>query len=216
MPDALTPEQLGSFAEKHLLYEVEMLRGLTLELQRVVDRVEEGGDHDDLYPLAVRNAMVESFVIRTRLLTDFIYGYGSHEDDTFAKHYVEGAWDPATIDRLEEAKKVVNKGVAHLTYYRLLIEKKEWQYGLIWLDLAQLLEDFVRKASPDRLPPDVAAKILTLLEPIESPHLIASASRTDSPVVISTASDPISVSSGIPTTSVSDLIDQQKRKKFDL
>jgi hypothetical protein len=217
MPDTLAPEKLRVFAERHVLYEVEMLRELTAELKGVVEYAGAGHDLDELYPVAVRNAMVESFAFRARLLADFIYGYGSHEDDTFAKHYVVGVWAPAKVDRLEEVRRKVNKGVVHLTYHRLLDEGKGWQFGEIWLDLARLLTDFAIQASPDRLPPKVAKKIAELVEPIDGYdrfHMAAAASATQSHVV-TTASHSMPVVADVPTTSVSEIVDQAMRRRAE-
>jgi len=99
MPEDRTPDQLGEFAWEHLLYEVEMLRRLTAQLKSAVELDRAGDDLDDWRPVKVRNALVESVAVRSRLLIDFLYGYGSRADDTLAEHYVEGKWAPVELDR---------------------------------------------------------------------------------------------------------------------
>jgi hypothetical protein len=217
MTGTVTSDQLGAFANEHLLYEVEMLRELTAKLKEVVEHARAGHDVDEVYPVVVRNAMVESFAVRTRLLVDFIYGYGSHKDDTFAEHYVDGRWAPAKLDWVEEARDKVNKGVAHLTYHRLLDERKGWQFEEIWLDLARLLRDFASEASPDRLPPEAAKKIINLVEPIDGHDafrtIAAAASQTQTQFVVSTTSQSGPIIRDVPTTSVSEIVDQLRRKE---
>jgi hypothetical protein len=97
-----TPEQLRDFAREHLLYEVRMLRRLTVALKDVLDHREAGGDIEQLYPLEVRNAMVESFAVRARLLIDFLYGprvVNPKSDYTLAEHYIVGDWEPLSCRR---------------------------------------------------------------------------------------------------------------------
>jgi hypothetical protein len=211
-----TREQLRDFAKEHLLYEVEMLRGLTEELKRVLDHRNAGGDVDVLYPLAVRNAMVDSFAIRARLLIDFLYGLkGPKPDDTLAEHYVAGDWRPPKLsEELKNARDKVNKGVAHLTYHRLL-EEKEWPYGQIWLELAAIVRVFAKQA-PELLPPEVATKIIELTEPISARDMPHAASLTHRPLVlegdVTTASRSRSFSQDVPTTSVSEIVEQTRRQ----
>jgi hypothetical protein len=212
------PEQLRVFAERHLLYEVEMLRSLTVELKRALDHREAGGDLDELYPLAVRNAMVESFAVRARLLIDFLYGPNyTRSDDTLAEHYIAGKWHlPDLPEALQDVRAKVDKGVAHLTYHRPLEEaRKGWLYGQIWLDLAAIIRAFARQASPELLPSGVAAMIIELTEPIDAKDVIYAASVTHSSLVakldVSTATRSVSLSQDAPTISVSELAERTRR-----
>jgi hypothetical protein len=214
------PGQLRDFAKEHLLYEVEMLRGLTEELIRVLDHSEAGGDLDELYPLAVRNAMVESFAVRARLLIDFLYGPGTPKpDDTLAEHYVAGDWHPLELpDGLQDVRRKVSKGVAHLTYHQLLEEEtKGWQYGEIWLELAPLIAGFAKQASPELLLPEVAAKIIGLTdEPIDDTRDVshaASVTHRAAELGVTTSSGAGSFSQDVPTTSVSEIVEQTRREQ---
>jgi hypothetical protein len=214
-----TQRELRVFAEDHLLYEIEMLRGLTKELKRVLDYRDAGGDLDALYPLAVRNAMVESFAIRARLLVEFLYGskvMTPRQDDTLAEHYVTGEWDlPDLPVGLKDVRKRVGKGVAHLTYHRLLDERKGWDYGQMWLELATIIRGFAGRASPALLPPEVAAKIIDLTEPIDAKDVLYAASVTGRLLVaglhVSTASHPVVYPRNVPTTSIAELVEQVQR-----
>jgi hypothetical protein len=173
---------------------------------------------DKLCPLAVRNAMVESFAARARLLIDFLYGPKAPKaDDTLAEHYVAGDWDPPELsERLADVREKVNKGVAHLTYNRFL-ETKGWPYGQIWLELAAIIRCFATQASPELLPPEVAAKIIDLTKPIDARDMSHAASLTHRPLVVegdvTTASRSGSFSQNVPTTSVSEIVEQTRREQ---
>jgi hypothetical protein len=209
-PEPRTPEKLRAFAEQYVLYEVEMLQRLTVELIEAVEANRQGRNLDELYPVVVRNAIVESFGIRSRLLTDFIYGYGTHEHDVFAKEYVDGPWEPAKVALLEEARTKANKAVAHLSYLRLLDEGTGWNFGDIWLELARLLREFAAQADPDRLAPEVAQKIIELVEPIDGYDAFhMAASNTQTRIAVAGEGAPnVEVSQDAPKTPVSDVIDQ--------
>jgi hypothetical protein len=207
-----TREELRIYAKEHLLYEVEMLRGLTERLLEVFQHREAGGDVDDLYPLSVRNAMVESFASRARTLVEFLYRRRSTwPSDVLAAHYVAGDWDPPELpDALKDVKARVDKGVAHLTYDRLDVteEEKPWSYGRIWLDLSAMLRNFADQASPELLEPEVTALIVELTEPIASGTVSRAASLTHIELIAvttSTASQSDPFLQGIPTQ-VSELL----------
>src|SRR5215203_37 len=110
-------------------------------------------------------------------------------------------------------RRPAGKGVAHLTYHRVLDARRGWDFGQIWLDLARLLKDFARQASPDLLPPEAAEKIVELLQPLDGfDTLHMAASLTETRLGRARSTERPSVSMGGPTTPVSEIIDQQKRR----
>jgi hypothetical protein len=191
-----TPDEFGSFAREHLLYEVWMLRGLTDRLLEVLEHDERVGKRDlDWLDMVTRNALVEAFTIHARLLIHFLYE-PSHvkPDDALARHYVpEGEWTPPELTgELERVGRRVGKGVAHLTYDRLLVteETKGWRYGKIWEDIATALRAFAERASSELLPADVAERIGELTAPgsHDSETVSRATSVTDTELTVATYS----------------------------
>ncbi|MFH1432387.1 MAG: hypothetical protein ABIG84_04170 [archaeon] len=80
-------------------YEIRMFR-------RTVARLSNGSLNSQ--PWDIRNAVIESFVIHTRVLLDFFYGRKTG-DDIVATDFVD-AWDrPDITDTLKDARYKVNK-----------------------------------------------------------------------------------------------------------
>jgi len=190
-----TPDELRSFAREHLVYEVWMLGGLTDRLLEVLEHDERVGERDlDWLDMVTRNALVEAFTIHARLLIHFLYEPSQvRADDALARHYVqEGEWTPPELTgELEQVGRRVGKGVAHLTYDRLLVteETKGWRYGRIWED-ATALRAFAGQASSELLPADVAERIgeLTARGSHDSETVSRAASVTDTEITVATYS----------------------------
>jgi len=79
-----TPKELRAFAED-LVYEVEMVAGLTKVLRGALAHDYEAGKRD--HDLPTRNAQVEAFAVHVRLLLDFFYEPSNVKpDDALASH----------------------------------------------------------------------------------------------------------------------------------
>lgn len=82
----------------------------------------------------LRNALLESFVIHLRTLSDFLYAESKKHDDVLAgDFFVSGEWlnlRPAESDLLKKARLRAHKEIAHLTYERLNVtpERKPWMF----------------------------------------------------------------------------------------
>jgi hypothetical protein len=85
----------------------------------------------------LQNALLESFVIHLRALSDFLYADPKNQDDVLAGDFFSpGEWlklRPAEPGLLKKARMRANKEVAHLTYVRLNVatENKPWMFAEI-------------------------------------------------------------------------------------
>lgn len=147
-PDGMTSERLRGWAAEHLMYEVETLAFVVLELGK-----RPGG--------MVTNALLESFVVHFRCLNDFLWrDRGKHNPrDAFAADFCSrGAWKDVREGLPQEALSQVRprrfgREVMHLTYDRIdgIGEKKEWPCGKVLLEILTALEKFANLALADRL-----------------------------------------------------------------
>jgi hypothetical protein len=108
----------------------------------------------------LQNPLLESFLIHTRILMDFLYPDDSpDEDDIIANDFFDDwqAWNPMPSDESKEVMKArkwrINKQLAHLTYTRLGVSQKdkEWVVEYVTEEIFRTLEVFVRKAPDERL-----------------------------------------------------------------
>jgi hypothetical protein len=105
-------ETLRAVSE-HLQYEYWMFYSLAA-------RIAAGGEGDRV----VRNAMLESFVIHTRVLIEFLYSDTAWHDTAVAADFFAEPADwlavrPTMSETLEDARRRVGKDAVHLTYTRL-------------------------------------------------------------------------------------------------
>lgn len=123
----------------HLRYECWMLTSVTQALSTGIAR--EGW---------ILNALLESFVIHLRALTDFFYPSDQVKpDDMLAAHYFPKQEDWETIrpplsDTLKNAKRRAHKEIAHLTYARLAVttEAKPWAFVEITDEIQSVIRVF--------------------------------------------------------------------------
>lgn len=106
---------------------------------------------------AIRNAVVESFLLHARVLIDFFYNDNPHKDDIVASHFFSpaGKWKairPKQPAILKQTKKHADKLLAHITYTRLrqTRETKRWAYMRIAGELEEVLNAFYEHL-PDSL-----------------------------------------------------------------
>ena len=110
-------------AYEHIRYEVEMLIS-------TANLLASGSPGEG----PARNATLESFVIHTRNMLDFLYGDNSRKSDMTAVDFVAaGIWHrerPIKSKLLCKAHQRAHKEIAHLTYNRLGItpEAKQWPF----------------------------------------------------------------------------------------
>ena len=150
IPAQYSFKTLVDFSGEHLLYEIEMLYGVT--------RILVAGA-DDVY---IHNGLLESFVIHASNIHDFFYKPQIKADDVKAVHYMADAkrWSkilPAQSDTFKRFNKKRNKWVMHLSYRRLEVEPGERRWGAPQLtkELAKLVDLFLDHADPHRLHPKI-------------------------------------------------------------
>jgi hypothetical protein len=103
------------------------------------------------------NLLVESLAIHTRILVDFFYrdlfskkGNKKNQNDIIAQDFMPNSINwlimrPPITQLLYDAKEKANKQLAHLSLWRLKIErdgKKGWDYNGIRQDLEIVIEKF--------------------------------------------------------------------------
>ena len=132
---------------EHLHYEYWMLRSLA-------EWIVAGGVGDRV----VRNAVLESFVIHTRVLIEFFYSDAAWHDtvvaaDFFAQPADWQAVRPPLCETLEEARRRVGKDAVHLTYTRLeqTPDTKRWPVAEISDEISRVMTVFQRCVPADAL-----------------------------------------------------------------
>ena len=135
-----TVEELKGALE-HLKYEVWMLWSLAHIL--AADNQGQG---------VIHNALLESFLIHARILTEFLYRNKPLQDTILASQYFPSAnnWEsirPPKTELLKETEKDAHKQLAHLTYTRLQ-GKTQWPYIKTANDIEAVLQVF-RENLPD-------------------------------------------------------------------
>ena len=132
-----------------LFYEVDML----IETGRVLASVMTG------QPRVIKNAVLESFTLHTRVLLDFLYlDKPKWPDDVMALHFLDepNKWKtnrPEKSQILESVHARVGTEVAHLTYKRLEIssEQRQWHFVAIAEEVATILNKLLKLVQRERL-----------------------------------------------------------------
>ncbi len=156
----MSPERLREWAAEHLMYEVETLVFVVLELGK-----ELGG--------MLTNALLESFVVHARCLSEFLWHDRREQNpkDAFASDFCRsGEWEkargPLPRAALEDVRDRQRFGreVMHLTYQRIdgAGEEKEWPCGEVLMEIATALEKLAEVALIDRLGARTQASLSTL------------------------------------------------------
>jgi len=153
VPAPLTDPKLAAWAREHLVYEVGMLMYTSEQLAaRHAAGTRDRGS----------NALLESFVVHARCLSDFLWRsrtQANHEYDAFAEDFcADGVWGrvcPAWPPALDEAAKRQRPGreIAHLSYHRLSVPaaEKDWPVGRITVEIAGAVDVLRAHAMPARL-----------------------------------------------------------------
>lgn len=136
-----TQDELVAVSE-HLYYEIEMLNGTAFGLASGI-----AGES------VLKNALLESFLLHSRILLAFLYYDNPRNDDVIAENFVSD-WAlnrPPESPIFKEIHFRVGKEIAHLTYKRLSVteETKQWRFLDIAEEVSRVLHIFVRRA-PDR------------------------------------------------------------------
>jgi hypothetical protein len=142
-----TDSKLREFAERHLSYEVDMLIYSANELA------------NQKHSQGFINAFLESFTIHVRALIDFIWEpQNQYDDDAYAVDYFTSPeeWERVKPDFpsiLQPARRRTGKEVAHLSYARLKVTKKEKQWDVTAMAKAVLsaVHVFANNADPVKL-----------------------------------------------------------------
>jgi len=178
-----TASELRTFADDHLLYEIDMAAALTARLRRYRAHLADGvaivgDDHRELLDLAGRNADIEALAMHVRVLVAFFYG-ARQADSATANDYFEGrnGWSsgprPQKPRSLERINPRVGEEIAHLSYRRTN-PAKHWDYEQIWRDIVPIIRVFADNASSDRLSARFRERVqsITTTEPLADPLTI--------------------------------------------
>lgn len=102
------------------------------------------------------NAMVESFVLHTRNLIDFLWPEGSKSDHVLADDYFLDPeyWKqerPNLSPLLDKSRIRAHKEIAHLSYDRLLLteDSRKWPFVEITKDIVQAYQVFLELLPPE-------------------------------------------------------------------
>lgn len=143
-----TDQQLLDYSEEHLLYELHIFRW-----------VAENLPPDKGFLLS---ALLESFAIHLRNLTDFFYTRpeDARNDDLVAADFFDSpsAWNPGAIPKsLNDARERGNKEVSHITYKRKgsMDPTKPWPVADLFNEVHAVAEEFAAGASSKKLHPSV-------------------------------------------------------------
>jgi hypothetical protein len=130
-------EQELKDASEHVKYEIHMLMATASFLSKYAGAADQ----------VTQNAYIESFVLHLRNLIDFFYPPQDAKDLMLAEHYVSSVanWNdtrPAMTERLLDAKRRANKLAAHLSYKRIVTDKR-WGWAAILAELQRLISCFL-------------------------------------------------------------------------
>jgi hypothetical protein len=129
-------QELQEFSDEHLFYEIWMLC-------EMADRVLNGKYPDQV----AKNAYIESFVIHSRNVLDFLYNVGNRPDDVHASDFEDNVpWNPPLKDAVLSAwyPTRMNKHLAHMTYKRLTVPEadRNWPVKDIFPSVRVVLNEF--------------------------------------------------------------------------
>lgn len=103
---------------------------------------------------ATEFALLESFLLHTRVLRDFFYPERINDDDVIASHFVEN-WKlirPEMSPWLAGHKQGLNKALAHLSIARLKYEReqKKWNVSALQQEIESLISRFMERLPDER------------------------------------------------------------------
>lgn len=108
------------------------------------------------------NTQIESFMAHLRNLIEFMFTLKPGESDVAAVDFcAPEAWKPVITQTLSDAKRRVNKELAHLTTERISGSplRKQWDFTRLAQELRSHLQDFVARADPAKLSPRIKTVI---------------------------------------------------------
>jgi hypothetical protein len=112
------------------------------------------------HAIATINALTESFTTHLRNLIDFLFEPPDKTDVAAADFCAPGSWNPGLTPTLKQAKRRVNKELAHLTTGRTSgSSHRQWDVVALAGELKPVLQDFIAKADKAKLSPRVATAI---------------------------------------------------------
>ena len=181
-PHSLSDEELCDYADHHLSFEIDMLLWSSGVMATLGSLKQEG-----LLAWACNSAMLNTFALHSRNLTDFLYLRASGRDrktDIIVQDYIDEATLsnhlPPITPLLEEAKKKADKQAAHLSLDRIQYEQsgKGWQFINIATDImtafraiapvfpGNRISDSLRQRllKPDLMIPQVATEVIRIAE----------------------------------------------------
>jgi hypothetical protein len=170
MPKArkiLSDSELIAYSKQHVQYEIAMLLGCQQLLMRSFESSSQN------LKVVLRNVLVESFAIHLRNLVDFLYPGPNIKStdvlaDDFFPHGKRPVAFPSLPHDLETARKHAHKQVSHLTTGRLNEGDpgKNWPTFALTQKILDVLGEFVRQASPDKLDSSLRDYVLALPQQI--------------------------------------------------
>jgi hypothetical protein len=137
MNQPVRTEEVLKRASAHLHYELWML---TCTANGLGSGIATGG--------WLSNALLESFVVHVRSLSDFLYAEAKKPDDVLAGDYLPtGQWvkvRPPESELLKRARVRAHKEIVHLTYERLNVtpDTKPWAFVEIAKAIHSVFEVF--------------------------------------------------------------------------
>jgi hypothetical protein len=145
----LNDAELQEYSGEHLLYELQIFCWLTEAISTE--------------PKGFRlSALLESFVIHLRNLTDFFYAAPTKTDDVVAVDFFDKAtgWVPGNMSNLlAEARERANKEVSHITHKRKGPDDptKPWPHDDLFKEIEAIAKTFANTASSKKLHASVVA-----------------------------------------------------------
>jgi hypothetical protein len=102
----------------------------------------------------MNNTQIESFMAHLRNLIEFLFTLNPGDTDVAAVDFcARGAWNPVITQTLSDARRRVNKELAHLTTERISGSplRKQWDFTRLAQELRPHLQDFVARADSAKL-----------------------------------------------------------------
>jgi hypothetical protein len=139
LPNSLSDQELLTYADEHIDYEINMLVRTVAIMGSLVAVVEKGD-----IAKTCNNAFLSSFSMHARNLIDFLYLRSLRKDrptDIIVQDYIDEIslvnHLPPITPLLEQTKTKADKQVAHLTFDRIAYEKsgKGWNFVQIATDI---------------------------------------------------------------------------------
>ncbi len=140
MPDKI----LDEIIDKHLPYEIDMLRSTYRQLSSVA-KIPPGSESREQQ--VARHALIESFCIHARSLMDFFGNKSNDTTDAIAAEFTDGFATPIdpTKEPLKTLRIKLNKQVFHLTRNRTLLVAVKFDPGKDGTLLLQLFESAIAR-----------------------------------------------------------------------